>query len=187
MFVCSICLDRHAAVIYPITFTRYRHPRYRRVLIAVMWCLLLGYAVFRAVAFFEYNDELFTAFFIVAFIIITYCNLALLLALKRSGPGDSQSGPSAGQQNPVKRRAFHMVMGIFVVVVFCFLPTATLFPFQHLIPSEVFFCYIHPLCYAFMSLRVVLQPLLFLFRCRKLPCMKARGGGGEEEGCRPCC
>ncbi|XP_030636314.1 hydroxycarboxylic acid receptor 2-like [Chanos chanos] len=164
LFLSCVCLDRYMAVSHPVAFMRLRDGRYRTLCTALVLTATLGYSLFTSAANFEHNDCIFIALFMAAFLIIIFCNLALLRALK-------QTGPSSQEVHPVKRRAFSAVLRIFILIIIAFLPAAVVFPYEHLLPEETFECYVYPVCYAFIASRAALQPLLFLSRLVKVPCL----------------
>ncbi|KAL7845313.1 hypothetical protein AOLI_G00235050 [Acnodon oligacanthus] len=81
-----------------------------------------------------------------------------------------QSGPASGELHPIKRRAFRTVLTIFMIIIISFLPAAVTYPFEPVLPDDIFECYIFPICYGFITLRAALQALFFLGRTRKLTC-----------------
>lgn len=168
LFLSCVCLDRYMAVLHPVAFLRYRASRYRAGCAAAVWALTLGYSAYIAAVDFRHNDCIFLALFMAAFAVLIFCNLSILRALRRSGP-------ASDEVHPMKRRAFRTVLGVFAVVLVSFLPAVLVYPYEHILPEEMFECYIYPVCYSFITLRACLQPLLFLFRAGKLPCQPGPG------------
>ncbi|XP_035260140.1 somatostatin receptor type 5-like [Anguilla anguilla] len=168
LLLSCVCLDRYAAVLHPVAFMRYRHARYRAGCAAAVWALTLGYSAYVAGVDFRHNDCIFIALFMAAFVVLIFCNLSILRALRRSGP-------AGDEVHPVKRKAFRTVLAVFAVVLVSYLPAVAVYPYEHILPEEAFECYIYPVCYSFITLRACLQPLLFLFRAGKLPCQTGPG------------
>ncbi|KAJ8371588.1 hypothetical protein AAFF_G00307000 [Aldrovandia affinis] len=168
LFLSCVCLDRYFAVLHPVTFLRFRDVRYRAGCAGAVWAFTLGYSAYIAAVDFRHNDCIFIALFMGAFAVLIFCNLAILRALRRSGPASDEI-------HPMKRRAFRTVLSVFAVVLVSFLPAVLTYPYEHILPEEMFECYIYPVCYSFITLRACLQPLLYLFRAGRLPCLPSAG------------
>ncbi|XP_029921720.1 proteinase-activated receptor 3 [Myripristis murdjan] len=155
LFLSCICLDRYMAVVHPITFTELKDRRHRAVLAAVVWLVILAYAAAKCVGTIENFEKVFTVMILAAFAFMVFCNIAILWALKQSGPGRDE-------MHPVKKRAFKMVLIILAIIVFNYFPPVALFPFQHYFTPEVFRCYIHYLAFGLMDFSSSIQPVLYL-------------------------
>ncbi len=75
------------------------------------------------------------------------CNVAILWALKRS------RGSGKDEMNPMKRKAFKMVLSILIIIISNYLPPVALFPFEDHYPHKVFTCYVQPACFAFVNIK----------------------------------
>ncbi|KAF7217147.1 proteinase-activated receptor 3-like [Nothobranchius furzeri] len=161
LFLSCICLDRYVAVIHPITFTRLKDRRHRSVLTVLVWLIILAYASAKCEGDIVNFDKVFTVMILTAFAFMLICNIAILWALKRSGPGRDD-------MHPVKKKAFKMVLIILAIIVFNYFPSVALFPFKNYFSPDVFRCYIHYVAFGLMDFSSTIQPVLYLSK-EKLP------------------
>lgn len=157
LFLSCICLDRYMAVLHPITFTELKDRSHRPMLAAVMWIVTLAYSTAKCVGNIVNFDKVFTVMILAAFTFMVFCNVAILWALRQSGPGRDE-------MHPVKKRAFKMVLIILAIIVFNYFPPVALFPFQHYFSLDVFRCYIHHIVFGFRTFSSSIQPELYLFK-----------------------
>ncbi|XP_019127270.1 proteinase-activated receptor 3 [Larimichthys crocea] len=161
LFLSCICLDRYVAVFHPITFTNLKDRQHRAVLAFVVWLIILAYAAAKCVGNIYNFEKVFTAMILASFAFMVFCNIAILWALRQSGPGRDE-------MHPVKKRAFKMVLIILAIIVFNYFPPVALFPFQHYFSPSVFTCYIHYVAFGLMDFSSSIQPVLYLSK-EKLP------------------
>ncbi|XP_035246815.1 proteinase-activated receptor 3-like [Anguilla anguilla] len=177
LFLSCICLDRYMAVLHPITFTELKDRNHRSVCAAVVWLVTLAYAAAKCVGNIPDFGKAFTIMILAAFTIMLFCNVAILNALRKSGPGRDE-------MHPVKKRAFKMVLIILAIIVFNYFPPVALFPFQEYFSSDDFYCRVHPLAMGFMDISSSIQPLLYL--SREIPsvlccCANDQGSGSSTD------
>ncbi len=119
LFQCLICVERYLAVVHPVTFLKFKSLRYR-VICSVITCMsslvsggvntflmpqyMLNFFIFLCIQFLLF---LFTQLF---------CCLAVLRALKQSGPGERR------EENHMKRRAFYFILITTVSTVILYVP-----------------------------------------------------------------
>ncbi|XP_035247921.1 G-protein coupled receptor 15-like [Anguilla anguilla] len=164
LFLSCICMDRYMAVLHPITFTELKDRNHRTVCAAVVWLITLVYAAAKCVGNIPNFEKAFTVMILAAFAFMLFCNVAILHALRKSGPGRDE-------MHPVKKRAFKMVLIILAIIVFNYFPPVALFPFKEYFSPEVFHCYIHYIAFGFMDISSSIQPLLYLSReIPRVPC-----------------
>ncbi|XP_058473668.1 proteinase-activated receptor 3-like [Solea solea] len=161
LFLSCICLDRYVAVVHPIFFTELNGRHHRTVLAIVVWIIILAYAAAKCVGNIPNFDKVFTAMILGAFAFMVFCNIAILWALRQSGPGRDE-------MHPVKKRAFKMVLIILAIIVFNYFPPVALFPFQEYYSPDVFRCYIHYVAFGLMDFSSTVQPMLYLSK-EKMP------------------
>lgn len=161
LFLSCICLDRYMAVVHPITFTELKDRQHRAVLASVVWLITLAYAAAKCVGNIVNFEKVFTAMILAAFAFMVFCNIAILWALRQSGPGRDE-------MHPVKKRAFKMVLIILAIIVFNYFPPVALFPFQEYFSPDVFRCYIHYIAFGLMDFSSSIQPMLYL--SKEKPC-----------------
>uniref|UniRef100_A0A8C5DFA4 Proteinase-activated receptor 3-like n=1 Tax=Gouania willdenowi TaxID=441366 RepID=A0A8C5DFA4_GOUWI len=161
LFLSCICLDRYMAVLHPIIFTELKDRQHRAVLALLVWLFILGYASAKCVGNIHNFEKVFTIMILAAFAFMVFCNIAILWALRQSGPGRDQ-------MHPVKKRAFKMVLIILAIIVFNYFPPVALFPFKEYFSADVFRCYVHYIAFGLMDFSSTIQPLLYLSK-EKLP------------------
>ncbi|KAM4532160.1 proteinase-activated receptor 3-like [Fundulus diaphanus] len=155
LFLSCICLDRYMAVIHPITFTKLKDRQHRAALATLVWLIILAYASAKCAGNIVQFDKVFTVMILTTFAFMVFCNLAILWALRRSGPGRDA-------MHPVKKRAFKMVLIILAIIVFNYSPPVALFPFKEYFSPDVFRCYIHYVAFGLMDFSSTIQPMLYL-------------------------
>lgn len=161
LFLSCICLDRYVAVVHPITFTKLKDRQHRAILACVVWLITLAYAAAKCVGNILNFEKVFTAMILAAFAFMVFCNIAILWALRQSGPGRDE-------MHPLKKRAFKMVLIILAIIVFNYFPSVALFPFQEYFSPNVFRCYVHYIAFGLMDFSSSIQPMLYL--SKEKPC-----------------
>ncbi|XP_064165616.1 uracil nucleotide/cysteinyl leukotriene receptor-like [Anguilla rostrata] len=178
LFLSCICMDRYMAVLHPITFTELKDRNHRSVCAAVLWLVTLVYAAAKCVWGNIPNfEKVFVAMILAAFAFMLFCNVAILNALRKSGPGRDE-------MHPVKKRAFKMVSIILAIIVFNYFPPVALFPFQDYFSPDEFICFVDPIAFGFMDISSSIQPLLYL--SREIPsvlccCAEVKGSGSSTD------
>lgn len=160
LLLSCICLDRYVAVVHPITFTKIKDRLHRRALVIVAWLLILSFSVAKsALGNVVDFDKIYMGIILVVFAFMVFCNIAILLALRHSGPGRDE-------MHPVKKRAFNLVLIILAIIVFNYFPPVALFPFQECFTRQVFKCYIHYIAFGLLNLSSSIQPVLYLSKAK---------------------
>ncbi|XP_018610078.1 G-protein coupled receptor 4-like [Scleropages formosus] len=162
LFLSCICLDRFIAVLFPITFSRLTHIKYRAGCSVVVLVLTFSYASAKTIGGIPHFERIFTAEILMVFSLMVLCNLAILQVLQRSRAGRDE-------MHPMKKKAFKMVLSILAIIIFNYLPLVAMFPFQDSYTPDVFRCYIQPVGFAFVNISSSIQPLLYLTRLEKVP------------------
>ncbi|XP_030623706.1 uracil nucleotide/cysteinyl leukotriene receptor [Chanos chanos] len=157
LFLSCICLDRYVAVLHPVTFTELKDKRHRAVCAGVVWIFTLCYAALKSTSKIPNFDKAFTVMILAAFTFMVFCNISILWALRKSGPGQDK-------MHPVKKKAFRMVLIILAIIIFNYFPPVALFPFREYYDPDVFRCYIHYLAFGLMDISSSIQPILYLSR-----------------------
>ncbi|KAJ8000617.1 hypothetical protein DPEC_G00182230 [Dallia pectoralis] len=168
LFQCCICLERYVAVIHPVTFLLRKPLRYRVGCCVVVWLTVLGSCVAYFVCEYEYAMNNFTlGLIVVTFSVMLFCCLAVLRALKRPRPGE---GDSDGMNN-MKRRAFRIILMITVSMMIQYLPQVLHLTIYHFI-ELVEYNFGLSVSFFIMIVTGFVQPLLYLHRAGKLPCIR---------------
>jgi len=123
LFQCLICVERYLAVVHPVTFLKYKPLRYKVICSAAVWITGLGSCVF-CMFIVETNDLIFIWFsllqFLLFFSIQLFCLVAVLRALKQSGPGERRREKE--EENHMKRRAFYLILTSIMTLLIIFVP-----------------------------------------------------------------
>ncbi|MBN3322746.1 GPR4 protein, partial [Atractosteus spatula] len=164
LFLCCVCVDRYLAVLHPITFLRIKDRKYRLTCSVSVWTIILAFSIHFALNKTDYNEQIFTAIFTMAFIVMIFSNLSILRALRQSGPGRDE-------MHPMKKKAFKVVLSILASVIITYLPAVWICLINKVFPSRVFHCYLKPIAHAFVTMSVSIQPLFYLSVVGKLPCL----------------
>ncbi|XP_051955269.1 G-protein coupled receptor 4-like [Xyrauchen texanus] len=127
LFQCLVCVERYLAVVHPVTFLKFKPLRYRVMCSTAAWIISLG-SCFSIFSVISQNQYISVWFFLVQFVIFIsvqlFCCLAVLRALKQSGPGERgrDRGRERGEENHMKRRAFYLILIITVSTVVIYAP-----------------------------------------------------------------
>ncbi|XP_058630040.1 hydroxycarboxylic acid receptor 2-like [Onychostoma macrolepis] len=112
LFQCVICVERYLAVVHPVTFLKYKPLRYRVICCTAAWIITLGSCLFCMFMLMLYNTNGHTWVFLVQFFLFfsiqLFCLVAVLRALKQSGPGERRR--ARDEENHMKRRAFNLIL-----------------------------------------------------------------------------
>nr|XP_055042111.1 G-protein coupled receptor 183-A [Misgurnus anguillicaudatus] len=163
LFLSCVCLDRFIAILFPIAFGQLKDAKYRIGLSIVVLLLTFAYASAKTVSGLHNFEKVFTFEVLFSFTWMVVCNVAILLALKRS------RGAGKDEMHPMKRKAFKMVLSILIIIICNYLPPVVMFPFEDHYPPKVFTCYVQSVGYAFVNSSSTIQPLTYLSRLEKVP------------------
>ncbi|XP_056301827.1 C-C chemokine receptor type 8-like [Danio aesculapii] len=169
LFQCLMCVERYLAVVHPVTFLKYKPLRYRLICCAVGWILTLGACLccMYTMVKHKFVHVWFMSVQFVLFVSIQlFCLVAVLRALKQSGPGERVR---ENEENHRKRRAFYLILITTISMVITYVPFNTvgffsivtgIFNSAHYVPGLT--CFV--LC-------GFVQPILYLHRTGKLSCL----------------
>lgn len=104
-----LCLEQYLAAIHPVTFIRYKPLRYRLTCGCVSWLIVFILSIINAM--FDFSREamiMMAALYLYSMLLMTFCCLSVLRALRRRGPGEGQKDSHKG--NMIKRRAFKIIL-----------------------------------------------------------------------------
>ncbi|XP_048023153.1 uracil nucleotide/cysteinyl leukotriene receptor-like [Megalobrama amblycephala] len=166
LFQCLICVERYLAVVHPVTFLKYKPLRYRVICCTVAWIITLGSCFYSL--FISQNIHVKTWFyslqFLLFFSIQLFCLVAVLRALKQSGPGERRR--EREEENHMKRRAFHLILITTVSMAFIYVPYS-ITGFCIILTQQNILVYWLPgfVCYVLAGF---VQPVLYLHRTGKI-------------------
>jgi len=171
VFQCLICVERYLAVVHPVTFLKYKPLKYRVICCIVAWITGLGSSVLCIFIILSHHLS-FMWFSLLQFLLFLsiqlFCLVAVLRALKQSGPGES--GREREEENHMKRRAFYLILILTVPMLIVFVPFIMRGFFYILLQQETPVLSLFSL-YCFV-LGGFVPALLFLWRVGKLPFFK---------------
>ncbi len=164
LFQCLICVERYLAVVHPVTFLKFKPLRYRVICCTVAWIITLGSCLccmLSSISNISYVYAWFSLQFLLLFSIQLFCLVAVLRALKQSGPGERK------KENPMKRRAFHLILITSVSILIVHVLLIITGFYSILIQNIQALWFIFLICYALAGF---VQPVLYLHRSGKLSC-----------------
>ncbi|KAK5925831.1 hypothetical protein CgunFtcFv8_021455 [Champsocephalus gunnari] len=155
LYLVCICMDRYMAVVHPILFTGNRDNKIRFWISAVVWGLILAYALTKSILGVMSVNELFSGLILFSFALMVFCNLSVIWALRRCVSGKEE-------MHPVKRKAFKMVLIILAIIITNYLPPVALMPFVSYYSFVAFRCQISISVFSIMDLSCSIEPLLYI-------------------------
>ncbi|XP_043072434.1 somatostatin receptor type 1-like [Puntigrus tetrazona] len=171
LFQCLICVERYLAVVHPVTFLKYKPLRYRVICSAEAWIICLGSCL---VSFFSLvlldmkaYVWILSLHFLIFFFIQLFCLVAVLRALKQSGPGER--GREKKEENRMKRRAFYLILITTMNMIILYVPY-TVTGFFVIVTHQNIFDFWSPACLCYVLAGFV-QPIFYLQRAGKLFCL----------------
>ncbi|XP_067280810.1 chemokine XC receptor 1-like [Pseudorasbora parva] len=173
LFQCLMCVERYLAVVHPVTFLKYKPLRYRVICCTAAWIIILVSCAVCLTTLMLINIKAHTLFFSLQFLLFLsiqlFCLVAVLRALKQSGPGER--GRERKEENHMKRRAFYLILITTVNMVVTYVP---------IMISGVFIILLNQYNLSFWAPGLVcfvlasfVQPVLYLHRTRKLSCFSS--------------
>ncbi|XP_067231465.1 chemokine XC receptor 1-like [Chanodichthys erythropterus] len=169
LFQCLMCVERYMAVVHPVTFLKYKPLRYRVICCTVVWIITFGSCLWSMLFFVSIDAQtwLISMQFLLFLSIQLFCLVAVLRALKQSGPGER--GREREVENHMKRRAFYLILITTANIVIIYVPmtiSALFISLTKLNIQEVW----SPSVICFVLAGFV-QPVLYLHRNGKLFCI----------------
>eukprot|EP00064_Thunnus_orientalis_P025623 superscaffoldBa00013452_g26018 len=165
------CVERYLAVVHPITYLGLRMEggvRIRNITLGCVWLLCFGWVgliiLFRP----EFPIIPFFCLFAVTLIVVCFCSLSVLCALRQPGPG------GVGGDSQSKQRAFHTIIAIMGVLLFKF---GGLLVFTGISLGSNQCMFLTSAFWLCVPSSLVL-PLLFLNRAGKLTCCRNKTNSG---------
>ncbi len=171
LFQSLICVERYLAVVHPVIFLKYKPLRYRVICCSVAWITILGSCLCCLFTMVSYNIVhvwFLSVQYLLLFFIQLFCLLAVLRALKQSGPG--AKGGERGEENHLKRRAFYLILITTACMAIIYIPFVTI-GFLTIMIKEL----MHPICWLIgficYTLGGFVNPALYLHRAGKRSCL----------------
>ncbi|XP_045080860.1 P2Y purinoceptor 8 [Coregonus clupeaformis] len=177
LFQSCVCVERYLAVVHPVVFLKYKPLRYRVGCCGVAWLMVLGDCLFgvllcgTSIYNYAYSGQNLILMFLMLF-----CCLSVLRALKQPGPGEGDREREG--TNNRKMRAFKIILIILVSVSVSYLPVIVIMSLSDVL-NVVALYFSHSIALSITVITGFVQPLLFLHRSEKLPCIGP--GEGDRE------
>lgn len=171
-YQCLTCTDRFLAVVHPVTYLRLRGHNAVKIIYTSTGFVLLLCSAWLSFTILHTPDLVAIPtflFLILSLIVVSFCSLAVLRALKRPGPGEGD------RVNQSKRRAIYTIMTIMAVLLVWFLGILVCLALSlfEVVREQ---CLLWSLSLYFTLPSSLVTPLLFLHRAEKLPCCSYRSG-----------
>ncbi|XP_026989312.1 hydroxycarboxylic acid receptor 2-like [Tachysurus fulvidraco] len=161
LFLTCICLDRYMAVVHPIVFTNIRDNRIRKGISALVWVMILAYAITESILGVMSVTKVFSSLILSSFFIMVFCNISIIWVLRKSVAGKET-------MNPVKKKAFKMVVILLAIIVFNYLPPVALMPFASTYTFIQMNCQISVSVFSIMDLSSTIDPILYISKTDKM-------------------
>ncbi|XDV38347.1 hypothetical protein PO909_007786 [Leuciscus waleckii] len=165
LFQCLICVERYLAVVHPVTFLKFKPLRYRVICCTAVWIITLGSCIFSM--FFLPNTIEHTWFYSTQFLLFLsiqlFCLVAVLRALKQSGPGER--GKERKEENHMKRRAFNAILIHTANMVIIYVPYTMTGLFTIVTKQNIRALW--SICTVCFLLAGFVQPVLYLYHAEK--------------------
>ncbi len=168
LFQSLMCVERYLAVVHPVTFLKYKPLRYRVICCTVVWIFILGSCLCCMLILSTIRVHVwFLMQFLIFLSIELFCCLAVLRALKQSGPGERRKEKEA--ENHMNRRAFYLILISTVNMMIVYAPYSIIALFNILTQQNIpILWFIALICYVLSSF---FQSVLYLHRAGKLSCL----------------
>lgn len=105
IFQTFICVERYLAVLQPVFFLRFKPLRYRVAICSGVWLLVFPFAinyVLNIATAFAYYSIL--VFYILMILVMLFCSMSVLRALRQSGSGEEAGG--VGREEQCEEKGF---------------------------------------------------------------------------------
>ncbi|XP_056302928.1 G-protein coupled receptor 4-like [Danio aesculapii] len=166
-FQCLMCVERYLAVVHPVTFLKYKPLRYRVICCIVVWMFTIA-SCFGCWVINTSDTILYVWFSFVHFLCVLFvqlfCLVAVLRALKQSGPGERKREK---EENHMKKNAIYTILVTTVNMLVTYIPLC-LTGLYSILSNNFVQAVWFPSVMCFM-LAGFFHPLLFLHRTGKLP------------------
>nr|XP_055035557.1 uracil nucleotide/cysteinyl leukotriene receptor-like [Misgurnus anguillicaudatus] len=169
LFQCLICVERYLAVVHPVTFLKFKPLRYKVICCTAAWIVSLISCL--CCIFILVSLYTFTWFFSIQFLIFLFiqlfCCLAVLRALKQSGPGER--GREREEENHMKKKAFYLILittGNMVILYVPYIISGFIIILTKL--DNIWVWFPATVCYVLAGF---IHPVLYLHRAGKFSCL----------------
>lgn len=166
---CVICIERYLAVLRPVSYLKYKPLRYKLACSAVIWMMVLGFALFCRFILLSNNMYMFLCVYLplysVLLFIKLFCSLAIFIALKDSGPGEK--GKEREEANHIKKKAMTVILIISATMFVQYTPIYLIGIFYKTLSVAQFDLY-WCIGVVISMMMAYVSPFLYINRVRKL-------------------
>ncbi len=170
LFQCLICVERYLAVVHPFTFLKYKPLRYKVICCTAAWIHILGSCLCLMIAS-QFKIHTYIYFYLIYFLLFLFiqlfCLVAVLRALKQSGPGER--GREREEENHMKRRALYLILITTVTMSVIYVPF--IFSGFSFILMQWFIVDLFSFGMLCFILAGFVQPVLYLHRVGNISCL----------------
>ncbi|XP_053350365.1 lysophosphatidic acid receptor 4-like [Clarias gariepinus] len=165
LFMACICLDCYIAVVHPIVYKISKMLTIVKKALTLTTCFLMATGGLLMCIVTRLITTPFLAIpLVVALPVITFCDISILLALRKPDP--------TGNNNihPQKKQALHTIFNSFIMTCVVYLPPTIIFSFGSLfsLTNIEHFCFLSTCGLCFSTVGCVIMPVLYLFNVGKL-------------------
>ena len=122
LFMACICADCYFAVIHPILYmTNRKSTSIRRLTSVIVWVTTICFILLKSTVVWEFIHILNAAPLFIALLVITFCDISVLQALKKTNPSRNSN------IHPQKKQAFHTIINSFIMTFIAYLPSVISF------------------------------------------------------------
>lgn len=169
-----MCIEQYLAVLRPVMFRKYKSIHRRIVFAAATWLIAVGNSL--RLIFIEINyfrDHVLFVCFCIVVIVVSFCCISVLYALKSSGPGRcNKTDKGRASKNQQKRRAFKKISHILVSILICYVPlVVAYFMSMSNIKKHLYMCEAAPLLLSFPMIAILFSPIVRMYNENNLKCL----------------
>ncbi|XP_072526283.1 uncharacterized protein [Salminus brasiliensis] len=165
---CCVSAERYLAVVYPVTFLKFKPVRYKGVCLCLVWLVTLALG---SAHYYTEDSNVLLLNFLFVILSMTYCSLSILKVLKCHSPGDGKGKKeSEGEGGKlIKKRAFIIVSILQAKVLVNYLPTILIMTFKDMFPQIFYECVVFFIAVNIGCLGNFIHSVLYLQRVVKFP------------------
>lgn len=174
LFHCLTCVERHLAVVHPVTYLRLKNSggvRIRNISIGCVWALSFGWIGLVAHYLPNIPASPLVCLLTVSLIVVSFCSLSVLYVLIRPRPGEVAG--ERGRVDQSKQRALRTIMaitGVLLLWITGILLSVALESAKLLKRDDI--CVVQTSAIWFSLPSSLVSPLLFLHKTGKLTCSR---------------
>lgn len=165
---CCICLEHFVAVVYPVSYLRYRTLQVKAAVAVAAWTIIFLFIVFY-VLFNKFKDWVLAVGCIAFMSVMLFCYVCVFAALKKPRPGEGRGE----RDRSVKTRAIYFITTILVSFSLGYVMWITT-----IVLNKKFTWFVHkrPIrktCNLIISMCGLVQPVMYLQRRQKCFCRRS--------------